>query len=430
MSTFRRFWRGSTSEGGQAIVLIAITFLGMLMAVGLAIDSGQLFVARRTAQEAADAGAYAGAVYIYQIGENPPTAATQASAVTAARYDIQRNGFSGDCTTGTTTKVCVATGTYLSDPRYVEVTITTQVRTSLVPAQSGLTTVRVHAVAGAVPLNNGYAIMALNRGNTPSALYVNNSGTLSLTGGGILVNSTGTPAAENVNTGTPANVTITGSTTGTVVAGSATGQWPSLTAGATQQPDPFAGYAKPSVTGVTIHTVLPAADASHVITIDPGVWTVPLQASGGNTIAMNSGIYILEAGVNAAGNADIKSNTGGVFIFNTMSDYPNHTTGTCQGVRLTGTSATDLHPLTSGPYKGLLFYQDPDCTETFLIQGTSTMTVSGTIYAPRAQVEVAGSANLDGSQIVADTVNVQSGTVQVNFSTGSTAQPVLPRLAE
>ncbi len=80
--------------------------------------------------------------------------------------------------------------------------------------------------------------------------------------------------------------------------------------------------------------------------------------------------------------------------------------------------------------EGLLFYQDPDCTQTFLIQGTSTMSVSGTIYAPRAQVEVAGSANLNGSQIVSDTVNIQSGTVQVNFTTGSTAQPVLPRLAQ
>ena len=61
MSAFARFWRGTEGERGQALVLIAITFLGMLMAVGLAIDSGQLFVARRTAQEAADAGAYAGA---------------------------------------------------------------------------------------------------------------------------------------------------------------------------------------------------------------------------------------------------------------------------------------------------------------------------------------------------------------------------------
>ncbi|MBU6423145.1 MAG: hypothetical protein KGQ88_03815, partial [Chloroflexi bacterium] len=168
-----------------------------------------------------------------------------------------------------------------------------------------------------------------------------------------------------------------------------------------------------------------------VITINPGIYTVPLQAAGGTTILMNSGTYILEAGINGSGNADVKSNTGGVFIFNTLTNYPNSTGGdTCQGVKLTGTSATDLNPETSGTYQGLLFYQDPACTAQFLIEGTSTMTVSGSIYVPKAQVEVAGSADLNGSQIVADTVKIQSGTVQVSFDTGSTAQPVLPRLAQ
>ena len=51
------FWRGGSSEGGQAVVLIAIVFLALTMAVGLAIDAGQLYSARRTMQEAADAAA-------------------------------------------------------------------------------------------------------------------------------------------------------------------------------------------------------------------------------------------------------------------------------------------------------------------------------------------------------------------------------------
>ncbi|MDE3113358.1 MAG: hypothetical protein KGK34_10505, partial [Chloroflexota bacterium] len=315
--------------------------------------------------------------------------------------------------------------------QYVEVDIGVQVRTSLVP-KSGLTTVQVHAIAGAVPLNNKYAIMALDRGNTPSALYVNNSGTLSLTGGGILVNSTSSTAAYNVNTTTPPpNVTVSSSPTGTVVAGGVTGGWPSLTTGQAQQADPFAGYPKPSVTGFPPpYTSLPAA-VGGVITINPGIYTVPIQAAGGTTIKMNTGTYILEAGINGSGNADLESNAGGVFIFNTLTNYPNSGVGdTCQGVKLTGTAATDLNPETSGPYQGLLFYQDPACTALFLIQGSSTMTVSGSIYVPKAQVEVAGSANLNGSQLIADTVNIQSGTVQVTFNTGSTAQPVLPRLAK
>ncbi len=425
MSALLRFWRGDEGERGQAIVLIAAVLLGMLMSVGLAIDAGELYVARRTAQEAADAGAYAGAVVLYEGG-------AYSDATTAATNDVTRNGYSqgGDGGRQTVTVVEPSASPY-NTTQYVRVDITVQVPTSLVPQQSGLTTVHVRSIAGAVPLNNKYAIMALDRGNTPNALYLNNSGTLTLTGGGILVNSTSSTAAYNVDTTSPPpNVSITSSATGTVVAGSVSGAWPSLTTAAAQQPDPFAGYPKPSVTGMNTYNSLPAA-VNGVITVNPGIYTVPIQAAGGTTVLMNTGTYILEAGINGSGNADLKSNTGGVFIFNTLTHYPNSGAGdTCQGVKLTGTSATSLSPETSGPYQGLLFYQDPACTAQFLIQGTSTMTVAGTIYAPKAQVEVAGSADLNGSQLVADTVNIQSGTVQVTFNTGTTAQPVLPRLAQ
>lgn len=430
MSGLARFWRGPSSEGGQALVLIAITLLGMLMAVGLAIDSGQLFVARRTAQEAADAGAYAGAVYIYQQGENPPSAATQAAAAAAATYDVQRNGFSGDCANGSPTKVCVTVGTYQSDPHYVEVTIETQVRTSLVPAQSGLTTVRVRAVAGAVPLNNGYALMSLNRNNTDRALDVEANGRVTVTGAGILVNSTSPTGAYDVCSSTCPNVSSTGPIN---VAGnwSGSGWSPTPASGTTQQPDPFAGYAKPSTTGLPVYTTLPTP-VNGAVTLNPGVYKVAISYAGSTDVTLTTGTYIIEAGMNGAGNLDFQSGAGGVFIFNTLMNYPNPGVGdTCGGVRLTGNSETSLSPLASGPYANLLFYQDPACTQTFTIAGNGILTAHGTIYAPKAQVVLNGNnATLDGSQVVADTISVQSGNVTINFSTGSTAQPILPRLAQ
>ncbi len=73
----RIFLQGRGSQSGQAIVLVALTMLGMLMAVGLAIDAGHLYSTRRTMQEAVDAGAYGGAVVLSQQG-------SQAAARTAA----------------------------------------------------------------------------------------------------------------------------------------------------------------------------------------------------------------------------------------------------------------------------------------------------------------------------------------------------------
>jgi hypothetical protein len=422
-------WRSGDGERGQAIVIVAMTMTAMLMVLGLAVDAGQLYVARRTAQEAADAGAYAGAVVLYQGG-------TTAQAMAAAVNDVGRNGFThgGD---GGLTSVVVnlppmsGPHTCVNDPvacnTYIEVLISTEVRTALVPAQSQLNLVSVRGVAGAEPLNNGYAIMALDRGNTPDAMRIESNGNVSIDGAGILVNSSNTEAADNQDED-GSNITVA-PPYGTDVAGGIEGGWPNVTTGAPQRPDPFAGYPRPSVGGLTVHTSLPSA-VGGVITLYPGVYTVPISAAGGTIIKMNSGVYITKRGINGAGNADLQSLAGGVFIFNTLTDYPA-ATGTCSSIKLTGSAASILAPMTTGTYAGLLFYQDPACTAQFVIAGNGTLSASGTIYLPTAQFYMDGNnATLTGSQLVANTVIVQNGNISITFDSGATAQPVLPRLSE
>src|SRR5213593_2927579 len=85
MRQLRRFFVPEGDEG-QAVVFVALVLLGMLFAVGLAIDAGTLYSAKRTEQEAADAAAFAGAVVLYQGG-------TGAQAVQAAIDDATTNGY-------------------------------------------------------------------------------------------------------------------------------------------------------------------------------------------------------------------------------------------------------------------------------------------------------------------------------------------------
>ena len=164
--TKARAWIGPEGEGGQAILLVAIVFMALLFAVGLAVDAGQLFAAKRTEQEAADAAAFAGSVVIYQHG-------TTSEAVAAAIADATKNGFTDgvNSTTVTVNGCTVATGC-VSGPtsgpysgetpvRHVEVVIVRQVKTSLVPAEAAFNPVRARGVAGAEPFNNQYAIMIL-----------------------------------------------------------------------------------------------------------------------------------------------------------------------------------------------------------------------------------------------------------------------------
>lgn len=441
-----RFLRGSESERGQAIVLVAITMTMLLMMVGLAVDAGQLYSSRRTMQEAADAGAYAGAVVLYQQG-------TQTQARAAAVNDVTLNGYTHNI--GGFEVIINApptSGPFTNNNLYVEVIIQGNVRTQLLPEAAPLTFVRVRAVAGSEPLNNQYAIMALDRGNTPSALNISSNGDVHLNGGGILVNSTSATAATNAQTDA-CRLTIGPSPHGVDIAGNTSSTWPAagcpargtpayLTSSAKpQQADPFAGFPKPSTTGMLVHNALPTGTP---LVLDPGVWTVPISAAGGTVLYLKPGIYVLKAGINAAGNADLismRTDTTpacaaecGVFIFNTHTNYPGpfrSGTDSCGPLSLVGNGASDLRAQTTGTYKNFLFYQDAACTNEMYIAGNGTFNGTGSVYLPNAHFRFDGNpSTLNGSQLIAKTVNIQNGNITINFSAATSAQPILPRLAE
>ena len=426
--TLGRFWRGREGEGGQAVVLIAISFLALLMAVGLAIDAGQLFVARRTMQEAADAAAYAGAVVRYQNGSVP-------AARVAAFDDAARNGYPMGGAFTVEVNAGPSSGLYAGNDKYVEVMIYGYVRTSLVPAQSALTYVRVRGVAGAEPLNNGYAIMALDRGNTPRAFYADSNADIHLTGGGILVNSSSPTGAwsdqcnaSRFDISTP---------WGTDVNGNATGCFPTtgngLAVGQPQQSDPFGLTPPPSVCSGLCTPATPHYNAMTPVIL-PGIYDVEIGGAGQTTIDLSSGIYILKHGINASGNADLISLPGGVFIFNTHTGYPARFRpgiDTCGPLNLSGNATTDLRAMTTAPYANFLVYQDPACTSDMTISGNGNFIGSGTIYVPNGGFVFDGnSASLTGSQLVAKTVTIQSGNITIDFNQGNTAQPIQPRLSE
>lgn len=428
-------------EGGQAILLMAGTMLALLMMVGIAVDAGQLYSAKRTMQEAADAAAFGGAVVLYQQG-------TTAEARNAAIADATRNTFTQGINTVVEVNSPPLSGLYapphVNASRYVEVIITAQVQTALVPSQAGLTTVRVRGVAGAEPLNNAYAIMSLDTSATGCAFSTSPNADVHLTGGGILVNSSSASAACNSQT-TAARFTITPAPpNGVDIVGNTGSSWPpgmSVDIAQPQQADPFAGFPKPSTAGVPVYNAIPGGSPT---VLQPGVWNVALSAGGGTTLWLDPGIYILKAGINAAGNADLVSkrtdttpacaSNCGVFIFNTHSNYPGaFRTGidSCGPLSLVGNSASDLRAQTTGTYANFLFYQDPACTNEMVIAGNGTFNGTGTIYLPNAPFRFDGNpSTLNGSQLIAKTVDVQNGNLTINFNAGTSAQPILPRLAE
>lgn len=399
---------GESGEAGQTAVVLALAMTAMLFAVGLAIDTGQLFVARRTAQAAADAGAFAGAERLYAGG-------TTAQAISDAIADTGRNGYSAGGTTTVTVNSPPTEGTYAGNASYVEVRITTQVRTTLLPAQA--TTIAARGVAGVAPVNLGYAVMALDQGSTQGAVGVSSNGSLAITGGGIMVNSSHAQAAQNTGT-----VTMSAGFN-TDVVGQTSGIWPNQRTGRPVSPDPYSSFPKPSTTGLT--------DYGNPVccALSPGIYTGSL--SGNNDWTMAAGSYIFKgAGVNLAGNSSL--NGSGVFIFLTTSSYPS-SGGACPTTtfKLTGNNASSLTPPTTGTYKGMLIYQDPACTGDVTIGGNGAITTTGTIYAPTATVEGNGNnSSVAVSQIVAKRVDAGNADFAITYSTAATALPRVPALSE
>jgi Flp pilus assembly protein TadG len=427
MKQLRSFF-GNEGEEGQALILFAILMLALLFAVGLAIDAGQLYSAKRTEQEAADAAAFAGAVVLYQGG-------TGAQARAAAITDALINGYV-DGVNNTTVVVNhpPSSGAYAGNNRHIEVTITRQVQTSLVPAQAAFNPVRARGVAGAEALNSGYAIMALDRGNTCGAFNASPNADVHLQGGGILVNSGSACAADN-DQNNPARFDIE-SPYGLDVHGQATGHWADIgipvNSGYPQVADPFAGFPRPDPDALGLPTCPSLASCQDVLgRQNPGVYTVTLGGAGNTNLFLNPGVYILTAGVNTAGNADV--NGTNVFLFNTYSTYPAAPGGSpsCTMVDMVGNSRMELTAMTTGTWANMLVYQDSACTTNVQIRGNGVFDGTGSIYVPNGPFVFDGNnATLHGSQLIAQTVNAQNGNITIDYDPNVTAQPILPRLAE
>jgi Flp pilus assembly protein TadG len=78
-------------ENGSVAVMVALSLVVIFGMMGLAIDVGQLRLAKQNLQMAADAAALAGALELNTCGSTPDCAALE----TAAKDALTENGFPG-----------------------------------------------------------------------------------------------------------------------------------------------------------------------------------------------------------------------------------------------------------------------------------------------------------------------------------------------
>jgi len=412
----------SRDERGQALILIAIALGGLLLGIGLALDTGQLFVARRAAQTAADAGAWAGAAVLYAGG-------SAAQARTAAATDATRNGYTDGGFVTVTTTSPPASGTYANDPGYIEVTITEQVLTRFLPGAGGSRTpVTVRAIAGLARSGSGLAVIVTRpAGNTTFQL---STGTrFTVTGGGTNTNTTSTNSIQIAGGGAFLTATFN-RFTGGVQAADAGRMSPAPTTGVAAVADPFVALAGPSTTGVPTFAGQNITNAT--VTLSPGLYTGLVTVGNLGIARLNGGKYIFRAGLTTTGTGSlILAGTGGVLLYNANANYPA-AGGVCGSLSLAGTGTMTLGAGTTGSYAGMLVFQDRACAGAVAITVRTGTTLGGTLYVPAATLTVTAANNVTiASQIVAYELAIAGGNIlTMTFTPGSVAGTRVPSLVE
>ena len=451
-------------QAGQVLMVFAGGLVTILVVAALVIDLGFTFMIRRAEQNAADAGAIAAARYIRTgIGLTPePTKMLQAACFYAeqngffpgARNDVTACTVAND-PNGTALDVWypprAGSGQYAGQDGYVEVVLSRDHR-SFLAGIVGIQAIRVVSAAVAAYTNgdsNTSSLIALDPGNSCQALKTHGTGDITIhpvvggtLGGYIHVNSTCGSTPPNgacANTGQGA-FDIVGSGTVTAPATFVSGTckanqplFPGLTEGAVQIGDPLLELPPPAFgqptpgaecgIGTGIFTTPTGSGAggcrfsgSGTVNLAPGVYYGGWTIQNNVTLVLQPGIYVIAGGgvrLNAGGS--ITSVQGGlgvpapVMFFNT----DNPVTHTGQGnLDFTATSTLKLRAIASGPYRGILLWNDgmgSNPTALVTLGGQVSLDIAGTVYNPKGLLTMEGGSGVGSTaaiQIIAWQVDV------------------------
>lgn len=384
---------------GQALVLIALALVGLAGITGLVVDGGNVFLDRRSAQNAADSAALAAAFHRIRGGQD---------VVSAAMKSAADNGYDSN---GTTNVVEVysppASGSHAGDLDYIQVIITSHVTTyfARVLGRSSITNV-VTATARTKSAENtslmdGVALVSLAPNsdcNNQKAFWIHGSASLDVSGGGIFVNSSNkTCAFLQSGNGT---VRVNNGHAISVVGGASIQKPPLITPGVAVGTIPV-GFPPPFFLP-ELNCEQEAAIAEDGTSMTPGSWTEEFPPQG--VTQLEPGLYCLEDGM------DIKSNLQGKDVVFKV------TTGE---VRFDGNSQIVLDAPDSGDNAGLLLYMPVDNTSAVTLDGGPGSSIQGTILVPGAPIQLKG-MNFQGgfqSQIIGYTIDVDSAnTIKIIYN--------------
>jgi hypothetical protein len=408
-----RFPSEFNGRRGMVAVQVAIMLTALTAVLAIAAEGGLLLAVRRHSQATADAASLAAAsdLFMYYFSNQGADTANNTARTSATDIAVA-NGFSMSNVT-----IQLSGSNYLGGPSagtpippgYAEVSVTYYLPRSFS---------NVFKVFGqdTIPDPIPVSARAVARGrmwadtHVPAVLILN-------------------PSGGGATNGNLANLTVSG---GSVVANS----------GSSPAPDPLRYLPEP--------TQPPKADwyidSNGNVIIPPGSYGVDPSDPNNNlnsitSTGTNNNVYFQQA---SAGNSGIIYVASGGFGLSDDMDYqmdPNTSggvmifyagTGVGDTITLGGNnnSSLVLSAPTSGVYKGLAYFQARNSTAAVSLGGNVPVTVTGSVYAPNASVEVDGSGSQTvGSQLIVNALTV-NGNASVNFTSSTIARSRQLQLVE
>jgi hypothetical protein len=388
-------------ESGQTLVLAALGMTVILGFLALSVDMGLMFCVQRSAQTAADSAAITGAQEI-----------RYSDVTSAAKADSALNGYT-DGSGGVTVTVNnpPVNGPHDGNAGYVEVIVAKTQPTILMKLFNyGSMIVKVRAVA--------------TMGTTQNCVYaLGPSGTDITVSGGADVEMPS--CAIYGNSSDDSDLASTGGATLDAAAIDLVGSYsekggsvltPTPTTGIAPVSDPLA-YLSPPAFSASSCLPDPKLGGGVTTTIGPSsggtICYNGLSIGGGATATLNPGVYIINGAFKINGGSGV-SGSGVTFYLPAGAS-----------VSFNGGTVFTLTAPTSGPYNGILFYQDRSNSSAGSINGGATATLQGILYFPAANLTWnGGSATGVYASVVADTLKFTGGTAFHNYAQVNSNTPL------
>jgi Flp pilus assembly protein TadG len=417
-------------ERGQVAIVVALTLTVMLGFGALVVDVGLNWAARTQLQSAADAAALAAAA---ELPGQPDEAMAKVRqylddniaglAGVAVGWESDADAANGDVTCyrppaappppGDPTHGCNVGDTAIQ-------VITPPLRPAYAFASilgRSSAEIKALAAAGAPPGPEAPCALCVLSPDAEPALLADGSVTLHASDGDVVVDSDGGPAAATTGTARitmdpPKEIRVVGG----VQSDPGGGFDPLPQTGGVPVADPLSNLPRPDQLGSQF--VPPDFPVIGDVTLNSGSRTLSPGIygsirAGGGALALNftAGLYVITGDLRIGGR--VFATVGSATLYFACANYPQPCADGSQGAGLTVTenasfTATATNDLTS-PYNGLAVFYDRSNSTDLVLGGTGVLSVTGSIYARGARLDLHGNSTAPAalnSMVVVDTAAV------------------------